>query len=123
MEKQKGFTLIELVIVIIILGILAAIAVPRYLDLTTQATDSAKLGMEGTVKSSFAISIADLKRSPTVDELNGYLATDNTTAVPTGIQFALDGTNYTVQTYTDNACTTATAAVGDTVQCVGGVTP
>ena len=123
MEKQKGFTLIELVIVIIILGILAAIAIPRYLDLSTDATTVAKLGMEGAVKSAFAIEVANLHGYPTITQIDARLATDNTTAADTGIQFYIDSKTYTVQTYTDDACTTDTAAVGDTVQCVGGVTP
>jgi MSHA pilin protein MshA len=37
MKKQQGFTLIELVTVIIILGILAAFAIPRFINLTTEA--------------------------------------------------------------------------------------
>ncbi len=59
MEKtQKGFTLIELVIVIVILGILAAIAVPRYIDLTTQAQTASLNGVEGSLKGSAGVLIA-----------------------------------------------------------------
>ena len=40
--KQNGFTLIELIIVMVILGVLAAVAVPRYLDSITNAEEAAE---------------------------------------------------------------------------------
>ncbi len=56
-RNQKGFTLIELVMVIVILGILAAVAIPKYIDLSTEATIGTLNGLEGTVKGSAAVLI------------------------------------------------------------------
>ncbi|MDX1677890.1 prepilin-type N-terminal cleavage/methylation domain-containing protein [Arsukibacterium sp.] len=47
MKRQNGFTLIEIVIVIIILGLLAATALPKFLDLTSEAEDVAVEGIAG----------------------------------------------------------------------------
>jgi MSHA pilin protein MshA len=53
-KKNGGFTLVELVIVIIVLGILAAVAVPKFLDFTTDANEAACKGALGGVRSGIA---------------------------------------------------------------------
>lgn len=50
-SNQRGFTLIELVVVIVILGILAAFAVPKFMGLEDQARVSAVQAMTGTLES------------------------------------------------------------------------
>jgi MSHA pilin protein MshA len=52
---QRGFTLIELVVVIVILGILAAFALPRFMGLETQARAASVRALEGSLRSAAAM--------------------------------------------------------------------
>lgn len=59
MKGKKGFTLIELVIVLILIGIIAAVAVPKFMDLQEEAKKNAVKGAVASVRSAINIYYAN----------------------------------------------------------------
>lgn len=57
-RTQQGFTLIELVMVIVILGVLAAVAVPKFVDLSSDARSAAVQGVAGGISSASSVNYA-----------------------------------------------------------------
>ena len=106
-NKQQGFTLIELMIVIAIIGILAAVALPAYQDYTIRAKVSEGISLSGAAK----LAVVETAQA------DGVLVTGLTTAAnPTGYTFA--GTNYVASIVVGNAgvITITTQATGAATQ-------
>ena len=80
---QKGFTLIELMIVVAIIGILAAIAIPAYQDYTIRAQVTEGINLADAMK----VAIADF-----YTQKGAFPAAGVTTAAPTGLGFAAAST-------------------------------
>ena len=125
MKKQQGFTLIELIMVIVILGILAAFAIPKFANLGADARRSTMQGVEGAMKSASAIShaawLASGTNPPSVTLEGASVAMFNGYPSPAGIVVAA------------NISGDATGAAGDfivltnatttTVRAKGATTP
>ena len=77
-RSERGFTLIELVIVIVILGILAAVAIPKYEDMQEQARSATLKGQLGSIRSAVAIQYGRnaLNGSATFPTLDGTIFAD-----------------------------------------------
>ena len=119
MKRQAGMTLIELVIVIIVLGIIAAVAAPKLADISGKAKTSSVAGSLGAFKSGVTIAQAvaganKMAWGSLSDQLDGFVMS----SANGSITLDVDGdTNLDINiaTFTGADCTTAVTAAGDIV--------
>ena len=116
-QKEAGFTLIELIMVIVILGVLAITALPKFNDLRSDASGAAASGVAGALNAAFSINYSTfiVNSTKAVRMSSSVQACNDATVMGTaGILQGGLPSGYTMSTGTAN-CTAAGATLACTV--------